>query len=102
MRRIHVPYLSIAALLLSLLFLVPGCGKGKQDLIVGTWKTAMGINLQFVFNSDGTCTFSGMNGKYRIDGNNLIITSPDITSGKPVDDTYTIVTLDDKNICDPG
>lgn len=98
MRRINVSYLSIAALLLSLVFLVPGCSKGKQDLIVGTWKTAMGINLQIVFNKDDTCTFANVNGKYRIDGNNLIVTSPDIAGGNPVDDTFTIVTLDDKNL----
>ena len=98
MRRINFRFVSIAALLLSLAFLVPGCSKGKEDLIVGTWKTAMGINLQIVFNKDDTCTFAGINGKYRIDGNNLIITSPDVTDGKPVDDTYTIVTLDDQNL----
>jgi hypothetical protein len=97
MRRINIPCLSIA-LLLNLVFLVPGCGRGKQDLIVGTWKTAMGINLQIVFNKDNTCTFANINGKYRIDGNNLIVTSPDLTGDKTVDDTYTIVTLDDKNL----
>ena len=98
MRRINFPCLSIAALLLNLVFLVPGCSKGKEDLIVGNWKTAMGINLQIVFNKDDTCTFAGVNGKYRIDGNNLIVTSPDLMGGKPVDDTFTIVTLDDKNL----
>ncbi|HEY1923053.1 MAG TPA: DUF5640 domain-containing protein [Tepidisphaeraceae bacterium] len=98
MPRINVRCLSIAAFLLSLVFLAPGCSKGKQELIVGTWKTAMGMNLQFVFNGDGTCTCAGINGKYRVDGNNLIITSPDITSGKPVDDTWTIAALDDKNL----
>jgi len=98
MPRNSVPCLLMAAVLLSLCFLVPGCSKGKQALIVGTWKTSMGINLQMVFNSDGTCTFAGYNGKYRIDGNSLIITSPDITGGNPVDDTFTILTLDDKNL----
>jgi hypothetical protein len=98
MRRINVRYLSIAALLLNLVFLVPGCSRGKQDLIVGTWKTAMGVNVQIVFNKDDTCTFAGINGKYRIDGNNLIVTSPDVAGGNPVDDTFTIVTLDDKNL----
>jgi uncharacterized protein (TIGR03066 family) len=98
MSRVNGTCLSIAVFLLSLFFLVPGCTKSKDDLIVGTWKTAMGMNLQFQFNKDGTCTCSNINGKYRIDGNNLIITSPDMTSGKPVDDTWTIVTLDDKNL----
>ena len=98
MSRNSVLFVSIAAMLLGLVFLLPGCSKGKQELIVGTWKTAMGINLQMVFNSDGTCTFAGVNGKYHIDGNNLIVTSPDMTSGKPVDDTFSILTLDDKNL----
>jgi hypothetical protein len=88
----------MSVFLLSLCFLAPGCSKGKQDLIVGTWKASMGMNLQMVFNSDGTCTFAGYNGKYRIDGNSLILTSPDVTTGKPVDDTFTILTLDDKNL----
>ena len=99
MRRINFAYLSIAALLLNLFFFVPGCSKGKDELIVGTWKTAMGMNLQIQFNKDDTCTLANINGKYRIDGNNLIITSPDMMGGdKPVDDTFTIVTLDDKNL----
>lgn len=98
MLRINALCLLMSALLLSLCLLVPGCSKGKQDLIVGTWKPTIGMNLQMVFNSDGTCTFANYNGKYRIDGNSLILTSPDVTTGKPVDDTFTILTLDDKNL----
>ena len=98
MSRLTVSNLSIAAILLTLVLFVPGCSKSKEKLIVGTWKTAMGMNLQFTFNKDGTCTCADINGKYRIDGNNLIITSPDILSGKAVDDSWTIVTLDDKNL----
>lgn len=98
MPRKSVPCVQIAAFLLSLVFLVPGCSKSKQALIVGTWKPTMGMNLQMVFNSDGTCTFASYNGKYRIDGNSLVLTSPDVTSGQPVDDNYTILTLDEKNL----
>jgi Family of unknown function (DUF5640) len=98
MPRNSVQCLLMAAFLLSLCFLVPGCSKSKQALIVGTWKPTMGMNLQMVFNSDGTCTFANYNGKYRIDGNSLIMTSPAIGSDQPVDDTFTILTLDDKNL----
>lgn len=98
MPRISAPCLLMAAFLLSLCLLVPGCGKADKDLIVGTWKPTMGLNMQVVFNSDGTCTFANANGKYRIDGKNLIVSSQDVFSGKPVDETYTIVTLDDKNL----
>jgi hypothetical protein len=54
--------------------------------------------MQMVFNQDGTCTLGAYNGKYRIDGNNLVVTSPDVLSGNPVDNTFTIVMLDNKNL----
>jgi hypothetical protein len=99
MPRINAPYLLIVAFLLSLCFLVPGCSKSRGDLILGTWKPTMGnAMMQMVFNKDGTCTLGAYNGKYRINDNNLVVTSPDVLSGNPVDDTFTIVTLDDKNL----
>jgi hypothetical protein len=88
----------MAALLVSLVFVVQGCTKSKQDLIVGTWKTAMGMNIQITFNNDGTCTFATINAKYRIDGDKLIVSGPALGSDQIVDTTWTIVTLDNKNL----
>jgi len=99
MSRMSGARLSFAALLVGLAFLAPGCSKGPQQLIVGTWKPTIGMDLRMVFNSDGTCSLGGsINGKYQINGNSLVITSPSIEDGTPTNDTFTIVTLDDKNL----